>query len=156
MKQLRIWYGLWVLALILASGSLAAHSYEHAGIMIGHVWSRATAEHHPMGAVYMPLLNRSAQDDALVSASSPFAKKVELHEVDIVEGIATMREVASFDLPRNKPVALRPKGKHLMLIGLKQPLRVGEKFPLTLKFTQAGEVTVEVVIEKATTSSPDH
>ena len=41
-----------------------------------------------------------------------------------------------------------------MLIGLKQPLRTGESFPLTLEFEKAGRREVNVAVEKAGAMGP--
>ena len=37
----------------------------------------------------------------------------------------------------------------MMLVGLKQPLKEGEAFPLDLDFEHAGPVSVEVEVEKS-------
>jgi copper(I)-binding protein len=44
---------------------------------------------------------------------------------------------------------LKPGGDHVMLMGLKQPLKEGESFPLILTFEKAGDVQVTVKVEKA-------
>ena len=41
---------------------------------------------------------------------------------------------------------MRPGGLHIMLMGLKRKLKRGERFPLTLRFAAAGEVTVMVSV----------
>ena len=56
-----------------------------------------------------------------------------------------MRQLDGIDLPPGSTIMLKPSGIHLML-GLKQPLKQGQTFPLTLTFQKAGvvDVTVEV------------
>jgi len=51
------------------------------------------------------------------------------------------------DLPPGQPVTLKPGGTHIMLMGLKQPLHAGDKFPLTLQFAKAGTREVEATVE---------
>ena len=46
-------------------------------------------------------------------------------------------------------VVLRPGTTHVMLTGLKQPLKEGETFPLTLDFAKAGKQDVQVKVAKA-------
>jgi len=41
-----------------------------------------------------------------------------------------------------------PGGVHIMVVGLKQPLKVGQSFPLTLTFEKAGKEAVSVPIAK--------
>ena len=55
-----------------------------------------------------------------------------------------------------KAVALKPGGLHVMLMDLKKPLESGSKFPLTLKFERAGEVTVEVDVQPNPPAPGDH
>ena len=60
-----------------------------------------------------------------------------------------MRPVSTIDVKPKGQTMLKPGGLHVMLIGLKQPLKQGESFPLTLTFEKAGELDVSVVVEKA-------
>jgi copper(I)-binding protein len=61
-----------------------------------------------------------------------------------------MASVKGIDLPSGQPVSLNPAGLHVWLAGLKQPLKAGQSFPLTLRFEKAGERRVSVpVIEPA-------
>ena len=57
--------------------------------------------------------------------------------------VMQMRQVEAIALPAGKVVKLEPGGLHVMFIGLKQPLALGSKVPVTLKFEKAGEVSVE-------------
>jgi copper(I)-binding protein len=58
-----------------------------------------------------------------------------------------MRPVPSVALDTGKPVTLKPGGLHVMLMGLKAPLKAGDSFPLTLTFTHAPPLTVTVKVE---------
>jgi copper(I)-binding protein len=49
---------------------------------------------------------------------------------------------------------LAPDGYHLMLVDLKQPLRVGETFPLMLTFQRAGTVRTVVTVEPMGAAPP--
>ena len=61
--------------------------------------------------------------------------------------VMKMREVDAIDLPPGQTVELKPGQLHLMLQGLKAPLKADGKVPLTLKFEKAGEVQVELKVE---------
>jgi copper(I)-binding protein len=74
---------------------------------------------------------------------------VELHEMKMEGNVMRKREVSAVELPAGKAVELKPGGLHIMLMGLKAPLKEGDKFPLRLKFEKAGEVTVTVNVEAA-------
>jgi periplasmic copper chaperone A len=115
-------------------------------IRITGPWARASAGMATVGAAYMTLANTGDAADRLVEASSPVATKTELH-THIVEGdIMRMREIDSIDLPPGETVELQPGGHHVMLIGLNAPLQMGETFPLTLTFAEAGTTTVDVAV----------
>ena len=51
-------------------------------------------------------------------------------------------------------MTLKPGAVHVMLQGLKEPLRAGQSFPLTLDFAKAGKREVMVAVEKAGAMAP--
>jgi len=136
-------------SLVLAGAALAAHahSFKVGDIAIGHPYARATAPGQPTGGAYLRVENRGAQGDRLVSASADVSRSVELHEMKMDGDVMRMRPVAAVEVPAGQSVVLEPGGVHIMLLGLKAPLKEGDRFPLTLKFEKAGEVKVEVHVE---------
>lgn len=135
-------------ALLAVSAPAFAHEYTQGPIHIGHPWARATAPSAPNGAAYLSL-NTTGPADALVSAASPVAKKVELHTHLHENGVMKMRPVENIPVAPGAPAKLQPGGLHIMLLGLEKPLTAGTKFPLTLTFQQAGTITVDVQVEAA-------
>jgi hypothetical protein len=102
-------------------------------------------------AVYLTLHNAGAQADRLLSASTPAAARAELHATMIMSGgTATMKSLPALDVPVGGTVSMAPGGMHLMLSGLKQPLRAGDRLSLTLKFAKAGSMTIAVPIAAVT------
>ena len=116
------------------------------GIQIEHAWSRAAMQGR-IGVVYLTIIDHGAVDH-LTGVSSPLADKAELHESFSEGGVSKMRPVASLALDKDKPVVLAPGGYHIMLMNLKRPLNQGDTFPLTLTFANAGQVTVQVAVQK--------
>jgi len=135
------------IASILLSGSALAHSYQQGDIRIGHIWARATPPGATAAAIYVPLLNNGKETDSLIGALSELASKIEIHQDTNDNGIMKMQKLDSVVLEPNKPVSLRPNGIHLMVFGLKQQLKEGGMFPLTLQFEKAGSIKVEAMIE---------
>jgi hypothetical protein len=135
----------------LAFGALAfaahAHRYKVGEIDVGHPHARATAPGQPTGGAYLRLENRGTTADRLLSASTDVVASVEMHEMKMDGDVMRMRQVDAIDLPAKQAVVLAPGGLHLMLIGLKAPLKAGDRFPLTLRFEKAGEVKVEVTVD---------
>jgi copper(I)-binding protein len=97
--------------------------------------------------VYVPLLNTGTSPDRFIGASSPIAEKVEIHDETKDNGILKMEELDGVTLEPNVPISFRPGGKHLMVIGLKHPLKEGEMLPLTLQFENAGSIKVDAMVE---------
>lgn len=112
---------------------------------IGTPWARATAGRSETGAAYLTLTGGDSAD-ALVAASSPVAETVELHTHLEEDGVMRMRPVAMIPVGPGEKVELKPGGLHIMLIGLKGPLKEGKRFPLTLTFQRAGTVRTEVPV----------
>ncbi len=141
------------LALALAAG-LATGAPAHephvdvaGALKVEGAWARPAASGN--GAAYMTLGNGGDEPDRLLRASAPVADTVELHAHEIdAQGVARMRPVVAVEVPPGGEAALAPGGLHLMLVGLKEPLREGESFELTLDFERAGEVTVDVAVAR--------
>ena len=144
------------LAALFLAGPALAHGYKAGAIEIEHPWARATAEGMANGAAYLVLKNEGKTADRLVSASSPAAAKVELHTHIDDNGVMKMREINAIDIGPDATVKLAPGGLHVMLLGLKEPLKKGKAFPLTLTFEKAGAVAVEVSVQGAGDSAAAH
>jgi len=133
-----------------------AHSYKQGDISIGHIWAHATPTGATTAAIYVPLLNNGKEPDSLIGASSDLASKIEIHQDTNDNSIMKMQKLNSVILEPNKPVSLRPNGIHLMVFGLKQQLKEGGRFPLTLQFEKAGSIKVEAMIEAISAMSETH
>ena len=120
---------------------------QQAGIQVDHVWSRAALAGHE-GAVYLTITDTGAPD-TLTGVSTPVAAMAGLHRSTDDNGVMKMRPVASLPIEPGKPVTLAPGGYHIMLMDLKQPLKQGDSFPVTLIFAKAGQVTVTAAVAKA-------
>ena len=133
--------------LALAALSAVAHSFKLGEIDIGHPYARPTREGQMVGAGYLKLANKGPVD-RLVSATSPAAGTVEIHSMSMEGDVMKMRQVDAVEIATGQTVELKPGGYHLMLMGLKTPLKVGDQIPLTLKFEKAGEVVVTIKVEE--------
>jgi periplasmic copper chaperone A len=134
------------LLLALIGFATHAHSYKVGDIAIGHPYARGTAPGQPNGGAYLRLENHGS-GDRLLSASAEVANRVELHESRMEGDVMRMRQLDAIEVPADKAVVLQPGGMHIMLVGLKAPLKKGDSFALTLKFEKAGEVKVDVKVE---------
>jgi periplasmic copper chaperone A len=122
--------------------TLAAAAAQ-AQVAIESPWARPTVQGQQGGGGFLVLRNRGPSADRLISGSTPLAERFELHTMSMKGDVMEMRQVDAIELPAGKTVELKPGGLHVMFIGLKQPLAIGSKVPVTLKFEKAGEVKVE-------------
>lgn len=108
----------------------------------------ATPDGAQTGAVFMTLKNAAGADDSLTGASSDVAEITEIHEnmIDNDNGRMMMRKIDTITVPANGEAVLEPAGKHLMLLKLKQSLKEGGHFNVTLTFEKAGALVVPVKI----------
>lgn len=142
-------------ALIAAAEAPADEIHKLGDIVIEQPWSRATPV--KTGGAYMTLRNNGDAADKLVKIASPDAERVEIHETKVEGGMAMMRPVAGIELKRRASVQLKPGGLHVMLMGLRRPLKEGEHIKLVLTFERAGTIEIEARVEKAGAMSPgDH
>lgn len=115
--------------LVLGTLALCA-SWALAQTTVKDPWVRGTVPEQKATGAFMQL--SSAQGGRLVSAASPVAGVVEIHEMAMEGNTMKMRAVPGLDLPAGQTVELKPGGYHVMLLDLKQPLKNGETVPLTL------------------------
>lgn len=108
----------------------AAAAPALAQVKVTEPWVRATVPHQSATGAYMKL--ESPQDARLVSASSPAAGVVEIHEMKMENEVMKMRRVPSVALPAGKGVELKPGGYHVMMMNLKGQMKEGDTVPLTL------------------------
>ena len=105
-------------------------------IVADHPWSRATPPGASTGAFYVTLT--SPDGDRLVGATSPASSGASVHDMTMDGNIMRMREVVGgLTLPPGQAVALQPGGYHIMLTGLKAPLKRGETVQLHLTFAKS-------------------
>lgn len=107
-----------------------AGTAAHAQVTIDKPWVRTTVAQQTTTAAYLTIT--SAQGGKLVSASSPAAAVVDVHEMKVVGDMMKMRAVDVLPLPAGKPVEFKPNGYHLMMTGLKAPVKAGDVVPITL------------------------
>jgi copper(I)-binding protein len=116
-------------ALTLAALAFAAAA--HAQVTVKDPWVRATVPQQKATGAFMQLT--ATKEARLVSAASPVAGVVEIHEMAMVDNVMKMRALPSgLELPAGKAVDLKPGGYHVMLMDLKGQVKEGDVVPVTL------------------------
>ena len=124
-----------------------AHDYTVGSLQIAHPWARATPPGAPVAGGYVSITNTATVTDRLLGGASDAAGAVEIHQSTITDGVARMRPVeGGIEIAPGETLKLEPGAAHLMFIDPAEPLKDGERFPATLSFEHAGEVSVEFAI----------
>jgi copper(I)-binding protein len=134
--------------LVVALGfgfSVQAQEVKVGLIKVDHAYIRATVPGQQVAGGFMKIENKGIADQ-LLSASSPAAGEVQLHEMAMEGSVMKMRQVKDIPVPAGGSVELKPGGLHLMLMNIKAPLAAGESVPVKLKFAKAGEVEVKMPV----------
>jgi copper(I)-binding protein len=128
---------------------LAAHDYKAGTLHIDHPWSRPMPATAKVGAGYLTIINHGTQDDTLLSAETPLAGRVEIHEMTMEGGIMKMRPLTQgLPLKAGEKSELKPGGYHIMFMDVKERPAVGSEFKATLVFARAGRVDVTFKVEQ--------
>lgn len=132
-----------------ASPSTVEWAEECAGIHVLSAWARPAGPAMPASAAYALLLNLTDTADTLVSASTPAAEFVELHEMMMGAGdVMRMRPVeGGIQIPSGGATILEPGGLHIMLISLVDEFAEGGSFELTLTFEEHEDILIIVPIQ---------
>ncbi|MCB1035913.1 MAG: copper chaperone PCu(A)C [Acidobacteria bacterium] len=115
-------------------------------VAVMNAWVREAYPNAPVNAGYMTLVNVGAKDLTLVKMESPAFEKVEIHEMAAVDGLMKMRQLAEVVVPAGGLARFEPGGSHLMLMGPRERLEVGETVRLTLTFRSGEEQEVSVQV----------
>ena len=76
-----------LVALLTATSALAQD------ISVRHPWSRATPKGAQVAGAYLTIENGGMTPDKLLEASTPAARKIEIHRMSVADGVMTMRQV---------------------------------------------------------------
>jgi len=149
-----------VFAVILLCGSfLPAHADSHShkknmeggasgGLEITGAWARASAPMVKNGAAYLTITNHGMNADAVVGVTTDIADRAELHTHLMHDGVMKMRRIASVPVPAHGSAAFKPGGHHIMLFGLKRPLKIGDHLMVVVTFSSGAEKHVDAVVMK--------
>ena len=117
-------------------------------ITIERPYARASAPGQMVGGGFMTIVHQGSSEDRLVSATTPIAREVQIHTMNMDGGVMRMRPVeGGLAIPAGGRVVLQPGGLHLMFMDISAPLVAGTTFPVTLRFAKAGDIKVEFNVE---------
>lgn len=129
----------------VASGPRGSASVGHIEITGAYIPQPATPS---VAAAYFTVTETGSQGDVLLSATSVPASQTSLmQETSSGANAGTMTDLTSgLAIPADGAVSLGPGGYHLMLTDPASPLTAGGSVALTLRFKDAGTVTLKVPV----------
>ena len=144
------------LALALFATPALAHDHDHGpAIAVEGGWTRETAPGQAAGGGFLHIENHSDRPDRLLGAASPVATSAQIHTMTMQGQVMQMRPLpGGLVIPPHGSVDLKPGSLHIMLIGLKHPLRAGESVPVMLRFAHAGAVPVRLAVQPVGAMGP--
>jgi copper(I)-binding protein len=149
--ELAIALGLTIAAVVAVV--VAAHAGD---VMVSGAFARASATPAAKaGAVYFTIRNEAATPDKLTGVATNAADMAMLHENVEENGVAGMRHLEALPIAAKESVTLGPNKTHVMLMGLKAPLKKGDHISLTLTFEKAGEIKVDVPVAGVAANAPE-
>jgi len=115
-------------------------------ICVERAWARATPPGAQNAAVYFSIVNNGESDDTVSSISTSAAQQAMVHQTTISGGVARMDMVRELRVPAHDRVALTPRSYHVMLTGLKAPLKQGTAVTLKLVFSSGRSLETDVPV----------
>ena len=138
---------------LIAASAQAEPSVPGSGVSATTAWCRTTPPGADTAAVYVTL--KSPVQDRLIAATTPAAANAEIHQLTMNGTVMVMREVqGGLFLPPGEPVSLQPGGYHIMLTGLKGPLKLNQTFPLHLTFQVSQPIDLVARVAAIGVSTP--
>ena len=127
------------LALSLAC-TAQAHEVKKGDLTLSELQVRATVAGLPTSAAYLTIANAGKTPDKLLGIDCACAASAMMHRSELKNGVSSMSMVGQLEIPAGGKVEFRPDGLHVMLVGLKGPLKAGGMQEMTLRFEKAGTV----------------
>ena len=118
-----------------------------ADIEIEGAYARASIPNVPNSAAFFVIKNNSDKDIAITSANSDIAEKNELHTHIKENKMMKMMKIEKLVVPAKSSLELKSGGDHVMLMGLKKELKVGDEISLELSFSDGDKKSIKVPVK---------
>lgn len=110
-------------------------------------WSPATPAGATEAVGYLELVNNGEEERSLMMITSPISDQVRIHRsIMDSEGVTKLWPVGFLKLAPGETVRFDPRGLQVIFREIKQPLKAGDKIPLTLLFDAFGK-PITVMLE---------
>ncbi len=118
-----------------------------ADVEIEGAYARASIPNVPNSAAFFVIKNNSDKDIAITSANSDIAEKNELHTHIKENKMMKMIKIEKLVVPAKSSLELKSGSDHVMLMGLKKELKVGDEINLELSFSDGDKKSIKVPVK---------
>lgn len=141
-------------ALLAVPGLVQAQTIRSGNLELVQPSMRASMGQSPTTAGYLTIMNHGKSADRLKSVSCACAANVSIHEMKMTGSVASMAMIPSLEIPAGGKVVLAPGGLHLMVMGLKAPIKAGERVQMILTFERGGAVKTSFTVVDRPAAKP--
>ena len=136
------------MACVYTTSDIDAKSYTYKKVRASNPWARATSKLAKTGVVYITSIHNTGERAVkIIGFSTNIANKVQLHKTVMENNITKMQYIKSLKIGPGKSIHIKPGGLHIMLMGLKRPLKENNQFPLIIKFETLGNLETMVNVK---------
>ena len=147
------------LIFVFMTSASTASSIKFNGLVFSNFWIKETIGNHKITSGYLTIENKNNFDERLESVASEISEKTQLHNMVVKNDIMKMENLNNGIVIKAKSkIDLKPGNYHIMFMKLHNPLKINNKYKVTLKFKNAGAVILEmpVHLKKSNNNTKHH
>jgi periplasmic copper chaperone A len=133
---------------MLVSIFLGQHAVAQDIVIMNPLAAPSLTSASKTGAVYLSIMNMGKDSDELIGISTPVADTAMLHKSEDKDGVMKMEMLDQLDIPAGATIDILPGHMHIMLVGLKSQLKLGDHVPLELVFKKSGKIAIDAAVIK--------
>ena len=118
-------------------------------LIIQDCWIQMLKSNQKNASGYFKIKNNSSIRETLISVSSKISFRTELHEMKVENNIMKMKKLSKgLFIPAKEEVLLKPGGIHIMLLDLKNEIKLNERYEITMNFKRSGKINIPFKVKK--------
>lgn len=138
---------IYTIILITFTSTSFGETLNFKNLVIKDFWIKPSIGNHKTTSGYLIIQNNSNFDERLISVTSNFSKKTELHQMDVKNDIMIMKKlVKGLTIKAKSETVLKPGGYHLMFLNLNNPVKITNSYKVNLFFENSGSFVVNMPV----------
>ena len=138
---------IYTIILITFTSTSFGETLNFKNLVIKEFWIKPSTGNHKITSGYLIIQNNSNFDERLISVTSNFSKKTELHQMDVKNDIMIMKKlVKGLIIKAKSETVLKPGGYHLMFLNLNNPVKITNSYKVNLFFENSGSFVVNMPV----------